>query len=56
MLNLSKNVIKLFSTHPVVGIKPVWILSEIFIKSVKFTMDENAKHTLNHTNGETYSS
>ena len=37
MLNLSKNVIKLLSTHPVVGIEPVWILSQIFIKSVKFT-------------------
>ena len=24
MLNLSKNVIKLLSTHPVVGIEPVW--------------------------------
>ena len=56
MLNLSKNVIKLLSTHPVVGIEPVWILSQIFIKSVKFTMDEDTKHTLNHTNGEIYSS
>ena len=37
MLNLSKNVIKLLSTHPVVGIEPVQILSQIFIKSVKFT-------------------
>ena len=37
MLNLSKNVIKLLSTHLVVGIEPVWILSQIFIKSVKFT-------------------
>ena len=37
MLNLNKNVIKLLSTHPVVGIEPVWILSQIFIKSVKFT-------------------
>ena len=37
MLNLSKNVIKLLSTLPVVGIEPVWILSQIFIKSVKFT-------------------
>ena len=37
MLNLSKNVIKLLNTHPVVGIEPVWILSQIFIKSVKFT-------------------
>ena len=56
MLNLSKNVIKLLSTHPVVSIESVWILSHIFIKSVKFTMNEDAKHTLNHTNGETYSS
>ena len=37
VLNLSKNVIKLLSTHPVVGIEPVWIPSQIFIKSVKFT-------------------
>ena len=37
MLNLSKNVIKLLSTHPVVGIEAVWVLSQIFIKSVKFT-------------------
>ena len=37
MLNLSKNVIKLLSNHPVVGIEPIWILSQIFIKSVKFT-------------------
>ena len=37
MLNLSKNVIKLLGTHPVVGIEPVWTLSQIFIKSVKFT-------------------
>ena len=37
MFSLSKNVIKLLSAHPVVGIEPVWILSEIFIKSVKFT-------------------
>ena len=32
MLNLSKNVIKLLSTHPVVGIEPIWIFSQIFIK------------------------
>ena len=37
MLNLSKNVINLLSPHPVVGIEPVWILSQIFIKSMKFT-------------------
>ena len=37
ILNLSKNVIKLLSTHLVVGIEPVCILSQIFIKSVKFT-------------------
>ena len=37
MLNLSKNVIKFLSTHLAVGIEPVWILSQIFIKSVKFT-------------------
>ena len=37
MFNLSKNVIKLLSTLPVLGIEPVWILPEIFIKSVKFT-------------------
>ena len=37
MLNLSKNVIKLLSSHPVLGVEPVWILSQIFIKSVKFT-------------------
>ena len=37
MLNLSQNVIKLLSTYPVVGIEPVWILSQILIKSVKFT-------------------
>ena len=37
MLNSSKNVIKFLNTHPVVGIEPVWILSQIFIKSVKFT-------------------
>ena len=35
MLNLSKNVIGLLSTYPAVGIEPVWILSQIFIKSVK---------------------
>ena len=28
---------KLLSTNPVVGIEPVWILPQIFIKSVKFT-------------------
>ena len=32
MLNLSKNGIKLLSTHSVVGIEPVWILSQIFIE------------------------
>ena len=37
MLNLSKNVIKLLSTHSVVGIEPVWIISQIFIQSVKLT-------------------
>ena len=37
MLNLSKNVIELLSTYPVVGVEPVWILSQIFIKSVQFT-------------------
>ena len=37
MLNLSKNGIKLLSTHSVVGIEPVWILSQIFIQSVKLT-------------------
>ena len=37
MLNLSKNGIELLSTHSVVGIEPVWILSEIFIQSVKLT-------------------
>ena len=36
MLNSSKNVIELLSTHPVVGIEHVWIFSQIFIKSVKF--------------------
>ena len=56
MLNLNKNVIKLLSTHPVVGMEPLWILPQIFIKSMKFTMDEDAKNTLNPTNGETYSS
>ena len=92
MLNLRKNVIKLLSTDPVVGIEPIWILSHIFIKSVKFIkllmpliyrvyqiptmllpsiekqyccclsskdmvewIDEDANHTLNHTNGKTYS-
>ena len=37
MLNLSKNGIKLPSSHSVVGIEPVWILSQIFIQSVKLT-------------------
>ena len=37
MLNLSKNGIKLLSTHSVVGIEPVWIFSQIFIQSVKLT-------------------
>ena len=37
MLNLNKNGIKLLSTHSVVGIEPVWILSQIFIQSVKLT-------------------
>ena len=37
MLDLSKNVTELLSNHPVVGIEPVWILSQIFTKSVKFT-------------------
>ena len=37
MLNLSKNGIELLRTHSVVGIEPVWILSEIFIQSVKLT-------------------
>ena len=37
MLNLSKNGIKLLSTHSIVGIEPVWILSQIFIQSVKLT-------------------
>ena len=37
MLNLRKNGIKLLSTHSVVGIKPVWIFSQIFIQSVKLT-------------------
>ena len=36
MLNLIKNVIKSLSGHPVVGIEPVWILPQIFIKNVKF--------------------
>ena len=31
MLNLSKNGIKLLSTHSVVGIEPVWIFSQIFV-------------------------
>ena len=35
MLNFGKNGIKLLSTHSVVGIEPVWILSQIFIQSVK---------------------
>ena len=37
MLNLSKNGIKLLTTHSVVGIEPVWIFSQIFIQSVKLT-------------------
>ena len=37
MLNLRKNVIKLLSSLPVVGIEPVQTLSQIFIKSVKLT-------------------
>ena len=37
MLNLSKNGIKLLSTHSVVGIEPVWIFSQIFLQSVKLT-------------------
>ena len=37
MHNLSKNGIELLSTHSVVGIEPVWILSQIFIQSVKLT-------------------
>ena len=37
MLNLSKKVIKLLCTYPIVGIEPVLILSQIFIMSVKFT-------------------
>ena len=37
MFNLSKNIIKLLSTHPVVDIEPIWIISQIFIKSVNFT-------------------
>ena len=37
MLNLIKNVIKLLSTHLIVGIEPVWRLSQIFVKRVKFT-------------------
>ena len=37
MLNLSKNGIKLLSTHSVVGIEAVWIFSQIFIQSVKLT-------------------
>ena len=37
MLNLSKNGIKLLRTHSVVGIEPVWILSQILIQSVKLT-------------------
>ena len=35
MLNLSKNGIKLLSTHSVVALEPVWIFSQIFIQSVK---------------------
>ena len=34
MLNLSKNGIELLSTYSVVGIEPVWILSQIFIQIV----------------------
>ena len=37
MLNLSKNGIKLLSTHSVVGIEPIWIFPQIFIQSVKLT-------------------
>ena len=37
MLNLSKNGIKLLSTHSVVGIEAVWIFSQIFIQSVRLT-------------------
>ena len=37
MLNLSKNGIELLRTHSVVGIEPVWILSQILIQSVKLT-------------------
>ena len=37
ILNLSKNGIELLGTHSVVGIEPVWIFSQIFIQSVKFT-------------------
>ena len=32
MLNLSKNAIELLSTHPVVDIEPVQILSQILIE------------------------
>ena len=35
ILNLSKNGIQLLRTHSVVGIESVWILSQIFIQSVK---------------------
>ena len=37
MLNLNKNVTELLGTHPVGGIEHVCILSQIFIKSDKFT-------------------
>ena len=37
MLNLSKNGIELLSTHSIVDIEPFWILSKIFIQSVKLT-------------------
>ena len=37
MLNLSKNGIELLRTHSVVGIEPVWILSQILIQSVKLS-------------------
>ena len=37
MLNLTKNGIELHRTHSVVGIKPVWIFSQIFIQSLKLT-------------------
>ena len=37
MLSLSKNGMELLRTHSVVGVEPVWILSQIFIQSVKHT-------------------